>query len=151
MSFLHPILMVGFFYLFYLQVKLGRKIAGLKERSPEFADRDKLKQQHRNYAYLLLGIIVVGMIGGILATAYVLHAPATFFHTYGHGFFGVLSLGILVTGIVLWFNIKNVIKPKIKERFFLFHANITYLVWAFGVFSLVTGILTLLWGPSKPA
>ncbi len=149
MSFVHPIVMAGFYYLLFLQRNLGKQIIELKERSPEYENRSQLVQKHKSYAFILLGVIFAGMIGGILVTSYLLQSPMPLFYTYGHGFFGILSLAIIIAIVVLGFNIKNVIRPKIKNRFLQFHINMVYLVAIFGVFSLLTGVLTLTWGLSQ--
>lgn len=148
MSFLHPLCMLAFFYVLYLQRSLGLQILQLKERSPEFDKRPKYLESHVNYAYILLAIIVIGMFGGILGTVYALSAPAPFLHTYGHGFLGVLALACLVVIMIMGFNIKHVVRPKVRDRFFSFHMNLVYVIAGFGVFSFVTGLLILAKGIS---
>ena len=149
MSFVHPVIMAGFYYLLFLQRNLGKQIFELKERSPEYENRNQLLEKHKSYAFILLAVIFVGMIGGIIVTTYLLKSPMPLFHTYGHGFFGILSLAIIITVMILGFNVKNIVRPKIKNRFLQFHMNMVFLVAVFGAFSLLTGILTLTWGLSQ--
>ncbi|MBF0545066.1 MAG: hypothetical protein HQM08_11555 [Candidatus Riflebacteria bacterium] len=149
MSFVHPIVMVVFFYLLFMQKNAGLKIVSLKPHAPDFKDeRKKLLDSHRSMAYLILGIGFVGMIGGALVTTYWLGYQVPFQLTYGHPFFGLLILAALIIGVILGFTIKDVKKPKIKERFLNFHYNIIYVVGAFAILSLLTGLIVLVNGPS---
>ena len=148
LSLIHPVFMGGFFYLLYLQKQLGDKIAGLKERSPEFDQRGLFLKGHRNYAYILLGVGFVGLIGGVLATVYALGAPLPLYHSYGHGFFGLFIMSLLVSVFGLGLSIKNIMKPKIQQRFMGFHMNMVNLIAVLGILSMITGLIVLGKGPS---
>lgn len=148
MKFIHPAVMIGFFYFLYLQLVLGRKIQNLKEKSPEFVQRPNLLETHKTYGYALCGVCLAGLFGGIWLTASVLGAQLPFQQTYGHGFFGSLILACLVMSVVLGLSIKHVVKPKIRDRFMTFHANMVYIIGFFGILSLLTGLGVLIWGLS---
>ena len=149
MSVIHPVIMLGFFYFCYVQMRLGQRIAGLKEKAPEYADRAPLLDQHRRNAFILLAWIILGAIGGAVMAMKVLNVPAPFLHTYAHGFFGVLGLAVVICTILIGFNIKNIVKPKIKARFFHFHAGMVVVLFGFGLLSVVTGAIVLLKGISS--
>ncbi len=143
----HPIVMLAFFYLLYAQRQIGTRIAALKERSPDYDSRPGLLVKHLQQARLLLILGFAGLIGGVIITTYVLGAPQPLVHTYGHGFFGLIILSVLVAAYFLGSSVKHVVKPKIQERFFGFHANMIYLMAVFGLCSLATGLWVLVKGP----
>ena len=149
MSLIHPLFMLAFFYVLYVQRSVGQRILSLKERSPEFDQRDVLIGKHLSYGVILLVMIIGGLIGGIVMTSMVLKAPAPFLHTYGHGFLGVLGLSGLVIMFLLGKNIKHVVKPKIRERFLRFHVQMIYLMAGTGLLSMVTGLIVLFRGLSE--
>jgi hypothetical protein len=149
MSFIHPVIMLGFFYLLFLQKNLGYKILGLREKSPEYEEREGMLTMHRTYAYGLLVWAAGGLLGGIIMAHSALKVPAPFLHTYGHGFLGVLVLSLLVAMFFLGRSVKTVIKPKIRERFLHFHFKLIYLVGLTGLLSLATGAGVLFFGISQ--
>ena len=147
MTFLHPLFMAGFFYFLFCQRNLGLSILTLKEHSPEFPGREALLEKHRAWGLWLVGMAFVGMIGGLAVTIGIMKiSPLE--QTYGHGFFGLLAVAALVTGFWLGVAIKKVVKPKIRERFRTFHANIVLVVALFGILSLISGSVVLLRGPN---
>lgn len=146
-SLIHPLVMLGFFYVLYMQRQLGVQIAALKERSPDFDSRPGLLMKHLQQARLLLIVGFAGLLGGVIVTSYVLGVPQPLAHTYGHGFFGLIILSVLVAAYFLGTSIKHVVKPKVRERFFGFHANMVYLMLVFGICSVATGIWVLIKGP----
>jgi hypothetical protein len=141
--------MLGFFYFCFVQMRLGKKIAAIKEKSPEYAERDVLIGKHRQNAIILLIWIVLGFVGGLVVAVKFLSVPSPLLHTYGHGFFGVLALSVIICTILLGFNIKHVTKPKIKARFFGFHAGMIFVLFGFGALSLLTGAIVLIRGISS--
>ncbi|RCK80859.1 MAG: hypothetical protein OZSIB_2747 [Candidatus Ozemobacter sibiricus] len=148
MKFIHPLVMIGFFVFLYWQRALGQKIAEMKEKSPEFVKRPGLLEQHRTWGYALTGLCLAGLFGGIFITSSVLGAQQPFLQTYGHGFIGSVILGCLVMSLLLGLSIKNVVKPRIRERFLTFHMNMVYVIAAFGLLSAGTGLAILIWGLS---
>lgn len=145
-QFIHPVVMLGFFYFLYLQRNLGRRILVIKDKSPDFKHRGSLIEVHRGYGYALTAIALIGLLAGIFVTTSILGATSPFLQTYGHGLFGSLILACIVTSLVLGLFIKHVKKPKIRDRFFEFHSNMVYIIAIFGLLSLLTGAIVLGWG-----
>ncbi len=148
MKFLHPLFMAGVLYFVYVQRNLGLSIFRLREKDPAFDQRPAMLATHRSYGIFLVFLCLLGFVGGILSTAYLL-GWAPFLQTFGHGFVGALGLSVLVMMLVLGMNAKYVVKPKIRERFMSFHTNMIYIFGLFCLFSVLTGILSLVWGPGK--
>jgi uncharacterized membrane protein len=151
MQFIHPLIMLGFFYFLFCQTKLGRGILSIRPHSPEADQRDLLTSKHRAWGQALLALGFAGMIGGIVMTRWALGIPEPFARTYGHGIVGLIGLSLLVWGYLLGGKIKTTVKPRIQTRFLTFHTNIIYIVAFFGLLSLVTGIVILVAGPSATA
>jgi hypothetical protein len=143
--------MLGFFYFLFQQMKLGQAILQHKERPGEGEPRGTLLDRHRSWGYWMIGYGVLGLIGGIVgALSFLSTDPIQpFLQTYGHGFMGTLALATLVIILFLGRNIRFITKPKIQKRFQSFHANMGYLVALFGLCSLITGALVLVWGPGS--
>ena len=148
MSFVHPLIMVGFFVFLFRQLKLVQEILGLKEKSPDWDRRDDLIARHRQWSYLLLGWAFAGLIGGVVITMYVLQASPAFMRTYGHGSIGTLAFAALLSAFFLGPAIKKVVRPRVRVRFLSFHLNMVYIVFGLGIFSLATGLAVLILGPS---
>ena len=145
----HPLFMAAFFYFLYCQRNLGLAILGVKEHSPDAGGRPALLEKHRGWAYWLVGMAFLGMIGGLVTTLKVMGLTLPLQQTYGHGFFGILAVAALVAGFWLGTTIKTVVKPKIRERFQMFHGNMVYIIAVFGVLSLLTGAWVLISGPES--
>ncbi|MBF0410233.1 MAG: hypothetical protein HQM10_23005 [Candidatus Riflebacteria bacterium] len=149
MSIVHPVLMAVFFFLIFRQVRLGQSIKELKVHSPDFAEsRKKAIAAHRGMIYPILFLGFGGMLGGAIVATQFMGVTVPFQQTYGHPFFGLLGLAAIIAIIILGFNIKNVRKPKIQERFLNFHTNIAFVLGFFCLLSLATGIIILVSGPS---
>jgi uncharacterized membrane protein len=151
MQFIHPLIMLGFFYVLFCQTKLGRSILSIRPHSPEADQRAMLTSKHRSWAQAILAIGFAGMIGGIVMARLALGIQEPFARTYGHGIVGLIGLALLVWGYLLGGRIKTIVKPRIQTRFLTFHTNIIYVVAFFGLLSLITGIVILVSGPSSTA
>jgi hypothetical protein len=154
MTYVHPVFMIVLLCVIWFQVRLGKRILATHERSPEFALRGARLQQHRQLAFGLLVLVIAGALGGLGATLKFLPPPAPgesgeiFNRTYGHGYFGLLILGILVTTTAVGLNIKSILKDKIRKRFMLFHENMVWILLAFVVCSILTGVAVIWKGPA---
>jgi len=139
MSLIHPLFMLAFFYFLFIQRNLGNRILNLKEKSPEYQDREKLVETHKSYAYGLTAMCFFGLMGGVITAWKLIKDWAPFMNTYGHGFIGVLAFAFIVISLIIGSTMKSVVKPKIRERFLTFHINIIYIIFGLGILSLVSG------------
>lgn len=148
MTYIHPVFILVFFYLFFRQYRSGKEIIQLRENSPQYETRSDRIKSHRISAFILLTVSIAGFLGGILAVRYVLEIDEPFGRTYGHGFFGILIISSLLVTIILGQTIKRIIKPKFRDRFLSFHSNMNFVTMAFFLLSAVSGLVILIRGPS---
>jgi len=143
--------MLGFMYWVFMQRALGMSI--LKRHGRDVTGEPsvgKLMEKHRTWGWLLFAYCFAGLIAGAVLTRHLYpQITVDFGQTYGHGYIGALGLACLLMSLVLGLSIKRVMKPKIRERFVAFHTNIVYLIAAFAILSLLTGVGVLAFGPGQ--
>lgn len=148
MKFLHPLFMLLLLTFLYKIYKTGNEILGINPKSPEAEKRDAIIDEHRKTAQLITTLMIPGFIGGIIGVVYYLGVKEIFVKTYGHGFIGAGVIGLMISNMFVGKSIKNPVKAKAKENLLSFHRGLMYFTLLASAFSIITGSIILISGPS---
>ena len=148
MKFLHPIFMIILLGFLYKIFNSGKTALSINEKSPEADKREELIKEHGTTAKLITALMFVGFIGGVFGMIYFIGVREIFIKSYGHGFIGAGILGLMLSNLFVGKSIKKPPRPSQQANLLSFHKGISYFIVIGSVFSLVTGIIILVSGPS---
>jgi uncharacterized membrane protein len=148
MKFIHPVFMVVLLASLYYIHRYGKEALTINTKGPEASQKSLLLAQHQKYSHIVTGLMFLGLIGGIVGLVKFMGVQEIFLKTRGHGFAGAIVIGLMMANIFVGRSVKVLIKEKARENLLRFHYGLFYFTVAASTYSLVSGLIILINGPT---
>lgn len=147
MKFLHPAFMIALLVALVYVHQCGKKLFAINPKSPEMEQKPELSIKHKNFSFIVTGLMFLGFFGGVFGLVKFLGVQEVFLKTYGHGFAGAIVLGLMLANIFVGGSVKTLHKEKARENLLRFHNGLFYFTLIATTYSLISGLVVLFKGP----